>query len=297
MLTIYGKTNRFCDGISRRSFLRIGALGVGAGCLTLTDVLRAESLAGTSSSHKAVINIFLGGGPPHQDMWDIKTEAPAEIRGEFKPINTSVTGIQIGEVFPKIARVMDKCVVIRSIVGANGDHYAQQCMTGWDHRSLSNIGGHPSLGSVVSKLLGPVDHAVPPFVGLAAATQHRPWGDSGKAGFLGTAHGAFKPDGQGMKDLKLNGITLDQLDDRRKLLSSFDSLRRDLDTNGALKGLDAITDRAMGVLTSSKLMQALDVGKEPDKTRSRYGDGRPYKYQYDGAPTVNDQLLLARRLI
>src|ERR1700761_5766939 len=115
MLTLLGpKTTGFCDGISRRSFLRVGALGVGAGALTLADVLRAEAASGSSSRHKAVIHIFLGGGPPHQDMWDIKVDAPAEIRGEFSPISTKVPGIEIGEVFPQIASIMDKCVVIRS---------------------------------------------------------------------------------------------------------------------------------------------------------------------------------------
>src|SRR6516225_3874734 len=99
MLTILGQKQRFCDGVSRRGFLKIGALSFGAACLSLTDILRAEAKAGTSNRHKAVINIFLGGGPPHQDMWEIKTEAPDGIRGEFKPIATSVPGIQICEVF------------------------------------------------------------------------------------------------------------------------------------------------------------------------------------------------------
>ena len=144
MLSIFGQKNRLCDGVSRRSFLKIGALGVGAGALTLADIFRAEAKAGTSSHRKAVINVFLGGGPPHQDMWDIKTEAPSEIRGEFKPIATSVAGVQICEVFPRIAAHMDKCVVVRSVVGANGNHYAQQCMTGWDDKSLKPMGGRPS---------------------------------------------------------------------------------------------------------------------------------------------------------
>ncbi|MFL5242397.1 MAG: DUF1501 domain-containing protein [Gemmataceae bacterium] len=297
MLTILGQKNRLCDGVTRRDFLRIGTLGVGASCLALPDILRAETAAGTNSPHKAVINIFLGGGPPHQDLWDIKTDAPREIRGEFKPIDTNVPGIQIGEVFPKIARIMDKCVVVRSVVGANGDHYAQQCMTGWDKKSLSNMGGRPSLGSAVAKIQGPVDPSVPPFVGLAKPTKHMPWSDCGTPGYLGTAFAPFKPDGPGMKDLKLNGITLDELADRRKLLASFDQLRRDLDANGGLTGMDAITERAMGVLTSSKLLSALDISKEPEKVRARYGDGKPYKFQFDGAPTVNDQLLMARRLV
>src|SRR5262245_7035074 len=131
MLTIFGQRDRsFCDGLSRRSFLRIGALGMGAGALNLADILRAESERGRSS-HKSVIHVFLGGGPPHQDMWEIKTDAPREIRGEFAPIATNVPGIQIGEVFTRIASIMDKCVVVRSVVGGVDRHEPYQCYTGW----------------------------------------------------------------------------------------------------------------------------------------------------------------------
>ncbi len=301
MLTIFGpKGSGYCDGVSRRSFLRIGALGLGAGALTLADLFRAEAKTRSDrslSSHKAVINIFLGGGPPHLDMWEIKTEAPKEIRGEFSPIQTSVPGIQIGEVFKHIARIMDKCVVIRSMVGAKDRHAPEQCHSGWENNSLSAIGGRPSLGAVLSRLQGPVDSAVPPFVGLAAKTQHAPWSDSGGFGILGTAYQCFKPDGPGMANMKLNGVSLDRLADRKQLLSSFDKLRKDIDANGSFQGIDSFTERAFGVLTSSKLLEALDISKEPDKVRERYGDGKPYKYQFDGAPTVNDQLLLARRLV
>ncbi|HEV3259870.1 MAG TPA: DUF1501 domain-containing protein [Gemmataceae bacterium] len=297
MLTIFGQSSRYCDGVSRRSFLKIGALGVGFGGLTLADIFRAEARAGTKAPPKAVINIFLGGGPPHQDLWDIKTEAPAEIRGEFKPIATRVSGIRICEVFPRIAALMDKFVVIRSVIGAIGGHDAFQCTTGWPENSLSALGGRPSIGSVVAKLQGAVDPAVPPFVGLAAATQHRPWSDPGRPGFLGPSYVPFKPDGPGMENLKLRGITVERLSDRRRLLASFDSLRRDIDTSGAMDGMDASTERALGVLTSSKLLEALDVSREPEQIRQRYGDGKPYRYQFDGAPTVNDQLLIARRLV
>jgi hypothetical protein len=297
MLTIFGKENRFCDGVSRRSFLKIGMLGLGATTLSLPEILRAEARAGVRSSHKAVINIFLGGGPPHQDMWDIKTEAPKEIRGEFKPIATRVPGLQIGEVFPRIAQMMDKFAVIRSVVGAKGGHDAYQCMTGWDMRSLSAMGGRPSMGSAVAKLLGPVDPSVPPFAGLAQRTQHAPWSDSGAPGFLGPAYAPFKPDGPGMADLTLRGISRDQLSDRRRLLGAFDNLRRDLDANGMMEGMDSNTERALGVLTSSKLLEALDLSREDPRVRERYGDGMPYKFQFDGSPTVNDHLLIARRLV
>ena len=298
MLTLFGQKARLCDGLSRRGFLRIGALGLGASCLNLADIFRAEARAGTTGArHKSVINIFLDGGPPHQDMWDLKMDAPAEIRGEFKPIATNVPGLQICEVFPKLAARMDKCAVLRTIVGATGGHDAVQCMSGWDHKSLSAMGGRPSIGAAAAKLQGPVDPSVPPFVGLAARTGHVEWSDSGTPGFLGSSYGAFRPDGPGMANLTLKNITLNQLGDRKNLLSGFDGLRRDLDASGLFRDCDALTDRALGVLTSSKLLDALDVTKESDKVRDRYGDGKPYQFQYDGAPTVNDQLLLARRLV
>jgi len=294
MLTLFGKpATGYCDGISRRGFLKIGALGA----LSMADILRAESQSGQSASHKAVINIFLAGGPPHQDMFDIKEDAPAEIRGEFKSIATNVEGIRIGECFPHIAKIMDKCAIIRSVVGCDGGHDGFQCMTGWRRNELQTLGGHPSMGAVMARIQGPVDRGVPPFVGLSAPTTHMPWSESGIPGFLGPGFGPFKPDGPGMANLTLNGISVDQLGDRQRLLKNLDGLRRDIDKSGMLDGMDAFTDRALGVLTSSKLMDALDLSKEPQSVRERYGDGKPYQFQYDGAPTVNDQLLVARRLV
>jgi hypothetical protein len=298
MLTILGRPQRFCDGVSRRSFLKIGAFAFGAYHLNLADIARAEAARGlTTSSHRAVINIFLGGGPPHQDMWDLKPDAPAEIRGEFKPIATKVPGIQIGETFPKIAAMADKCVFIRSVVGAKGGHDLIQCNSGWAPDSLKAMGGRPSVGAVASRLQGAVDPSVPPFVGLAATTKHVPWSDPGTVGFLGPSYGPFKPDGEGLANMRLNGINREQMGDRKKLRASFDHLRRDIDAAGALQGFDAATERALNVLTSSKLLDALDLSRESEKVRARYGDGKPYKFQFDGAPTVNDQLLMARRLV
>jgi hypothetical protein len=135
-----------------------------------------------SGSHKALIHIYLGGGPPHQDLWDIKTEAPKEIRGEFQPIPTNVPGIQICEVFPRLAKLMDKCVIIRSIVGAIDRHAPDQCMTGWPHVSLANLGGRPSVGAVVAKVQGPVDPAVPPLCRSGATDAASSLVRSGTAG-------------------------------------------------------------------------------------------------------------------
>src|SRR5260221_830681 len=127
MLTIYGNKSRFCDGISRRNFLKVGSLALGG--LTLSQLLRAEAQSGIRKSHKAVIMIFLPGGPSHQDMFDLKMDAPSEIRGEFRPINTNVSGIQICEHLPKIAQLMDKSILIRSIVGATGGDASNQTIT------------------------------------------------------------------------------------------------------------------------------------------------------------------------
>lgn len=309
MLTIKGPRSRYCDGRDRRSFLKIGGLSFGAGGLTLADLFRAEAAAaesndangssgsGNQKRHKSVINIFLAGGPPHQDMWDIKVDAPSEIRGEFQPIATNVPGIEICEVFPKLAGLMDKSAVIRSVVGCQGGHDGLQCLTGWKKNSLKSIGGRPSIGSATSRLFGPVDPSVPPFVGLAAPTKHVPWSDSGQSGFLGSACSPFKPDGPGLENMTLKGITMDRLSDRRRLLKQIDTLRRDIDITGAMEGMDAFGQRALDVLTSSKLVDALDLTKEDPKIVERYGDGKPYQYQYDGAPTCNDQLLIARRLV
>jgi len=299
MLSILGKPMPLCSGPSRRHFLKIGALSFGGMSLSLADVLRTEARTPERQRGrpKSVINVFLGGGPPHQDMWDIKTEATSEIRGEFRPIATRVNGIQIGETFPRIAAQMDKYAIIRSVVGAFGGHDAFQCMTGWTPEDLRAVGGRPSLGATVAKIQGAVEPAVPPFVGLAEPTREIRWSDAGKPGFLGPAFGAFKPDGPALANMQLYGTTLDNLGDRRRLLSGFDSLRREADTTGLVDGMDAFTQRAFDVLTSSRLVEALDLSRESQRVRNRYGDGRPFNYQFDGAPTVNEHLLMARRLV
>ena len=293
MLTLFGQSAPLCDGLNRRSFLQIGGL---CGGLGLADLLRAESASGRHST-KSVINIFLAGGPPHQDMWDIKTDAPHEIRGEFSPIATAVPGIQIGECFPQLAVRMDKLAVIRSIVGCSGGHDAHQCFTGWPRGSMDSVGGRPAIGSVLTRLLGPTDPGIPPSVALAAKTSHVPWSEPGPPGFLGPSTQPFRPNGGGADNLTLNGVTLDRLGDRKKLLQSLDRLKRSTDATGMMEGMDSFAQAAFGVLTSSRLANALDVSKEPIAVRERYGDGKPYQYQYDGAPTCNDHLLIARRLV
>src|SRR5258706_13624020 len=174
MLTVFAKptsSRRYCDGLSRRNFIKIGALGMGG--LALPQLLKAEAASGLGRSHKAVIMIDVPGGPPHQDMFDLKLDAPSEIRGEFKPISTNVPGIQICEHLPRMAAMMDKLVPIRSVVGMIDEHTDFHCMTGHISRNQPP-GGWPSFGSVVSKLHGSTDPAVPAYIGLGAKMQHHP---------------------------------------------------------------------------------------------------------------------------
>ena len=314
MLTIYGRRprrNGFCDGVNRRDFLQIGGLVMGG--ISLPQLLAAEAQGNealTSAaqpqgkrSHKAVINIFLPGGPPHQDMWDVKVDAPSEIRGEFQPIKTNVSGIEISDQFPMIAGMMDKFVPIRSMVGARGSHYAFEAMTG-RHDINPPAGGWPSMGAWVSHLKGPVSPTIPPHLSLMYKTSHQPWGDPGAGGFLGVKHAPFRLAGgkdgnrrvESRENMTLKDITLDRLGDRESLLSSIDGFRREFDSSGAMDGLDAFTQQAIGILTSSALAEALDYTKEDPKLVERYGKGDP-NFRADGAPKMTENFLVARRLV
>jgi len=302
MLMIVGpRQNGFCDRLDRRSFLQIGGLALGSASLSLPQLLRAEQAASNKGQqptrHKAVINIFLSGGPPHQDLVDLKPDAPSEIRGEFLPIPTNVPGTQICELLPKLAAMTDKLAIIRSLVGSDGRHAAFQCQTG---RRFNNqiAGGWPSMGSHVSKLQGAVDPAVPPFVGLAPKMITSTWADPGQPGFLGPSHAPFLPNAEGKKDMVLNGVDSDRFGTRKSLLKNFDTLRRDVDASGMLKGMDKFTEQAFGILTSSKLAEAIDLEREDPKLRDRYGRGSDKPAGYgDAGPLLNDYFLLARRLV
>jgi hypothetical protein len=294
-LTLRGpKGGGFCDGVSRREFLRIGGLGLGG--LALPGLLRAEAPSGAGSPHKAVIMVFLAGGPPHQDMVDLKPDAPAEIRGEFRPIPTNVPGLEICEHLPRLARMADKYSIIRTIVGARGEHAAVQCLTGYSDQESRLAGGRPSIGAIVSKLRGPVRPDVPPFIGLSPRTAHAPWGDPGHAGYLGLTHAAFTPNGSDLENMRLKGISTDRFADRKALLRTFDGMRREADVNGTLAGQDSFTQRAFEILTSSRMVEALDLSREDPRLRERYGVG-DMKPIDDGPPCCMDHFLMARRLV
>ena len=264
------------------------------GGLALPQLLRAEAASGLRSGQKAVIMVYLPGGPPHQDTFDLKLDAPAEIRGEFRPISTNVPGTQICEHLPRLARIADQYAIIRSISDAVDDHSDFMCQTG-RRKNSQPPGGWPTFGATVSRVLGPADPAVPAFVGLEPRMQHRPY-NAATAGYAGVSHDAFRPAADAKSDMVLNGITTERLSDRRALLTAFDRYRRDVDSSGLMSGLDGFNQQAFGMLTSSRLLEALNVEKEPAAIRERYGKGDA-KVHGDAAPMLNEQFLVARRLV
>src|SRR5262245_37444464 len=192
MLNLFGPARTgYCDGVTRRDFLRVGGLALGG--LALPGLLRAEAQAGIGRSHKAVIMIFLAGGPAHQDMFELKPNVPEGIRGEFRPISTNVPGLEVCEHMPRLAGMMDKFVLLRSIVGAGGDHSAGQCLTGYRDLISKVQGGRPSFGAIVSKLQGTVDPDMPPFLGLSPRTSEVRWGNPGDPGYVGLAQAPLTP--------------------------------------------------------------------------------------------------------
>jgi hypothetical protein len=274
MLTLWGPRQRFCDGLSRRNFLKIGAFGAG---LTLAEMLRLRARAGQAGApRKSAIMIFLTGGPSHLDMYDLKPNAPAEYRGEFKPIRTNVPGVDICEHFPRQARLWDKLAVVRSVVAVE-EHSDALVMTGFTENE-NRTAHHPSIGAVISKLRGAAAGDVPPFVslrGMSAGTE---------PGYLGIAHRPFTPSGPGLANLRLaQGVTATRMGDRKDLLSRFDAVRRDVDATGTMLGMDGFTTRAFDMVASGTVRRALDLKREEPRARDRY----------KGV----EQFLMARRLI
>jgi hypothetical protein len=260
MLTLWGARQRFCDGLSRRSFLKIGAFGAG---LTLAEMLRARALARTATPAKSAIMIYLPGGPPHLDMYDMKPNAPKEFRGEFKPIATNVPGVQICELMPLQAQMWDKLAVIRSIFSV--DEHSDCLVTTGYSENINRKAHHPSFGSVVSKLRSSEGGGVPPFVSLRGLSFGQ------EPGYLGVAHRAFTPSGPGVENLRLaNGVSALRLEDRKSLLADFDDVRRDIDASGTMRGLDAFATRAFDMIASGAVRRALDLTREEPRTRDRY---------------------------
>jgi hypothetical protein len=291
MLTFWGRKQRFCDAMHRREFLRLGALGLGG--LTLADLLRLEARGETKEQGRAksIIYIVLGGGPSHIDMYDMKPDAPAEYRGPFKPIATRLPGVRICELMPLQAALVDRLALLRGIRSVENDHFLSEVYTG-----LPRTAGHrPAFGSVVSRL-AENRSALPAYVSLDRPTSGQ--FEFEKPYYAGAGHAPFRPFGDALADL--NPVrSLDRLHDRKKLLATFDTLRRDLDQGDALRGLDSFQAQALDIITSPKVRDAFDLSKEPDKLVDSYGTG---KYPHQTVKTIfypweGKRFLLARRLV
>ena len=291
MLQLVGSKSKFCDGISRRSFLNVGSLALGG--LSLPQLLQADELSGNKTRHKSVIMIFLPGGPSHLDIWDLKPDAPIEIRGEYQPIQSSIPGFPICEHLPKFAQNLDRFTIIRSLVGAKNEHASELCLSGFGYQD-SKIRNQPSLGSAISYLQGPVDRGMPPFVSMVYHTNNL-WRDPGRAGFVGSAHKPFQPNDEGKADMVLQ-MSRNRLKDRRQLLQTVDRLKRAVEVSDVMQSVDSYTSQALHMLTSNRLLEALDISKESPETLARYGQGNRDAVD-DGSPMNNEDFLIARRLV
>lgn len=284
MFKLTGDRPIVSSGSSRRDFLCAGAWA--AGGLTLADLLRADTIAaparasGSRHRAKSIINIALSGGPSHLDMFDLKPEAPSEVRGQFRPIQTAVPGFEICEHFGELSKVADRFSVIRSISDASNEHTNVQSDTGWPERSLKELGGRPGIGAVTSKLLGRVDACPIASVSLTGHTS---------PGFLGQSLKDFNPYTAARQTLRLSMPEV-RLNNRNELLGALDKFRRDTDANGAMQAMDRFTQDAIDIVTAPVFSDALDSSKEPASSRDRYGRD-PQTRQ------MNEKFLVARRLV
>jgi hypothetical protein len=256
----------------RRTFLKFGTAGLFG--LGLADLLRLEAASGARAKATAsnVILVWLAGGPATIDMWDLKPDAPEEIRGEFKPIATSARGVAICEHLAKTAGVMHRCALVRSLGHSIAAHGPGAVYMTTGNRPSASL-EYPSLGSLAARLL-PAEAGVPPYVAFGAA---RAEGGLGGAGFLGAAYGPFEAAGGGDGErMRLQGIALpdgfsaDDLDRRARLRQRFDARFRALDDD-LPAGLDRFQQQALDILRSDKTRKAFDLERVPQAVRERYG--------------------------
>jgi hypothetical protein len=292
MLTIWGAKQRFCDTVNRRDFLRLGALGLGG--LSLPNILRLQAQAGTGNSAKSVIMVCLAGGPSHIDMYDLKPDAPADIRGEFKPIKSKVPGFDVCEHMPLQSKIADKLALVRTVQFIEPfQHELEEVYTGFIKAQQ-----RPSFGSVISKFRGGHPE-MPSYVSLDYNTGTAAY-ESPQ--YMGAAHRPLQVAGNaGVRNLSLaQGMTRAKLDARRDLLQAFDGYRRDLDRQRESQDMDSYTARAFDIITSPRARKAFDLTQEPDKIRERYGTKND-KYTYIGktydTAWEGEKFLLARRLV
>lgn len=295
MLTIPAeKTHAYCDGHSRRSFLRIGMAGMGS--LSLPAILRAKEQNGQANKDTSVILIWLDGGPSHHDTYDPKPDAPREYTGIWNPIRTNVPGMDITELFPLQARVADKFSIVRSVHHDTGDHFTagHWMLTGQGGVSGAMTAGRsPFVGALATKMTGPRHPGMPAHVGVpyAMSIGIRP-GYFG-ANYAGTQLDPFEvgtdpnSPAYAVENLKLTtGLTVNRLEDRRALLKSFDTLHREADNTGMIDAMDKFDRQAFDMVVGARARDAFDISTEDPRLRDRYGRN-----------TWGQSTLLARRLV
>jgi len=264
MLSLSGQPQRYCDGVSRRECLRIGSMGLGG--LTLSELLRSDALAGATSRPKSVIYVVLGGGPSHIDMYDLKPDAPTEIRGPFNPISTSLPGVHICELMPLQAQMMNQLSLLRGVQSVENDHYLSEVYSGLPRTA----GKRPAFGSIVSRL-AERQSPLPPYVSLNEVSVD-PF-EYENPHYVGSGHAPFRPFGPSLDDM-VPVKSLDRLRDRKELLTTFDSLRRKMDQRDFFRGLDQFQSQALEIITSPQVRDAFDLSKEPEEVIARYGKGK-----------------------
>ena len=308
MLSFLDSGTRLCDGVTRREMLRVGALAFGG--LAWSDLLRAQAStpprrAGTFGRARSCIVVFNYGGPSHLDLWDLKPDAPAEIRGEFRPMPTSVPGTFISEHLPRLARSAHKYAIVRSVNHRDNDHAigAYLALTGYSHPRNDVLGIEfpatpqdlPSMGSMVSKLR-PSDRPIFSYVTLGDL-RHFGHNDSlgQNAGCLGRAYDPFTLPfvrrTEGALDMSsvtsvMTDVDPTQIGERRRLLGQLSQLGSAVEATADTRNLDGFTRRAFELLASPATREAFQIGREPRVVRDQYG------------PTAFGQnCLLARRLV
>ena len=283
MLNLFtNRRYRDCEGTTRREFIKVGTLGMGA--LSLPGLLaarRAAAAAGQAVKDTSVVWVWLGGGPTHVETFDPKMTAPSEYRSVTGEVQTALPGVTVGGTFPGIAGVAEHMAFVRSFAHTNsghggGTHYV---MTGYDNRNIDNGGlpSRPSMGSIISRVRG-TNH---PVSGMPTYVRLNGIGADGPA-FLGTAFAPFDPNGEARRNMSLV-VPEERLADRRALLSGLDRVNRQADQSGLMEGLSKFEEQAFNLVLGNA-PEAFDISKEDPRVAERYGRG------------LGQQLLRARRL-
>jgi len=300
MLLLGPQQQRTCQGWSRRAFLEAGASSVLG--LSLADLLRlrAQGASSMAGSARSVIFVWLWGGPAHVDTWDPKPAAPLEFRGPFTPIRTQVTGLQLCELFPKLADIADQFAVVRSLHTGSNDHGVAGTIgltgsaaggTGLDGKPLPGA-VRPATGSIVARVRGR-QSTLPPFMVIGGRLHQGKKPIVGEGGGpFGALYDPFRLEYDPQKGTRVpalwlpEGLTPERLSDRRSLVDAFDRLQRHNASLQAAQALDQYRAQAFGMLTSPRTARAFDLSREPRRVVDRYGRTR-----------FGQSCLLARRLI